>query len=118
MWNCFDKTLIPVLMTEDIRFRGSLGQYKEGHAEFLEYFNFIERVFPNFTNNIEEVISEGNKAFARVTYRGTHRGELFGIAPTGRRIQYAGAATFSFRGDRIAEVWVLGDIHNLMSQLR
>jgi predicted ester cyclase len=64
------------------------------------------------------VISEGDKAFARLTYRGTHGGELFGIAPTGRRIQYAGAAVFTFRGARIAEVWVLGDLFWLISQLQ
>jgi predicted ester cyclase len=67
--------------------------------------DFVQRAFPDFTNEIEELISEGDKAFARLTYRGTHRGEIFGVAPTGRRIQYAGAAVFSFRGDKIAEVW-------------
>ncbi len=107
-----------MLLTEDVRFRGSLGQSKNGHAEFAEYVDFVQRAFPDFTNEIEEVISEGDKAFARLTYRGTHRGEIFGIDPTGRRIQYAGAAVFSFRGDKIAEVWVLGDICGLMSQLQ
>ena len=46
-----------------------------------------------------------------------HRGEILGIGPTGKFIQYAGAAVFSFRGDRIAEVWVLGDLFGLISQL-
>jgi len=114
--NRFDTSLIPVLLTQDIRFRGSLGQTKNGHFEFAEYVNFIRRT--DFTNEIEEFISEGDKAFARLTYRGTHRGKLFGIAATGRRIEYAGAALFSFRGAKIAEVWVLGDIYGLISQLR
>jgi steroid delta-isomerase-like uncharacterized protein len=118
MWNRFDKSLLPVLLTEDIRFRGSLGQSKNGHAEFAEYVEFIQRTFPDFTNEIEELISEGDRTFARLTYRGTHRGELFGIAATGKRVQYAGAAVFRFRGDQIAEVWVLGDIVGLRAQLQ
>ena len=118
MWNRFDKSLIPILLTEDVRFRGSLGQNKIGHAEFADYVDFIRRAFPDFTNEIEEVISEGDKAFARLTYRGTHRGELFGIAATGKRVQYAGAAVFRFRSDKIAEVWVLGDIYGLIFQLQ
>jgi steroid delta-isomerase-like uncharacterized protein len=118
MWNRFDKALISVLLTEDVRFRGSLGQSKNGHVELSEYIDFVRRAFPDFTNEIEELISEGDKAFARLTYRGTHRGEIFGIAPTGRRVEYAGAAVFSFRGDKIAEVWVLGDISGLLSQLQ
>jgi len=28
VWNRFDKALIPVLLAEDIRFRGSLGPYR------------------------------------------------------------------------------------------
>jgi predicted ester cyclase len=80
--------------------------------------DFVQRTFPDFSNQIEEVISEGDKAFARLTYRGTHRGELFDIAATGKRIQYAGAAVFRFRGDKIAEVWVLGDIYGLICRLQ
>jgi len=118
MWNRFDKSIFSEILTEDIRFRGSLGQYKNGYAEFGEYVDFIQRAFPDFSNEIEETISEGDKAFARLIYRGTHRGEVFGIEPTGRPIQYAGAAVFKFRDDRIAEVWVLGDIHGLISQLQ
>lgn len=118
MWNRFDKAIIPEILTEDLEFRGSLGQSKRGQKEFGEYVDFIQRAFPDFTNKIEETISEGDKAFARLTYRGTHRGEVFGIAPTGRPIQYAGAAIFKFRGDRIAKVWVLGDMYGLISQLK
>lgn len=118
MWNRFDKSLIPVLLTLDIRLRGSLGQYKNGHAEFADYVDFIQQAFPEFNNEIEEVISEGNKAFARLRYRGTHRGKLFGLKPTGKLVQYAGAAVFTFREAQIAEVWVLGDIFGLIAQLQ
>jgi steroid delta-isomerase-like uncharacterized protein len=117
MLNRFDKAIISDILSEDLQFRGSLGQSVRGHAEFGEYVDFIQRAFPDFSNEVEEIISEGDKAFAKLTYRGTHRGEVFGIAPTGRLIQYAGAAVFKFRGDRIDEVWVLGDIHGLISQL-
>jgi predicted ester cyclase len=117
LWNHLDKTIFPDILAEDLRFRGSLGQTKRGLAEFGEYVDFIQRAFPDFSTEIEEIISEGDKAFAKLTYRGTHRGEIFGIAPTGRPIQYAGAAVFEFRGDLIAEVWVLGDIYGLISQL-
>jgi steroid delta-isomerase-like uncharacterized protein len=117
MWNRFDKSLIPVLLTGDVRFRGSLGASKVGHEQFGEYVDFVRTAFPDFTNCVEEVVSEGDRSFVRLTYRGTHRGELFGIAPTGRRVEYAGAALFRFRGGRIAEVWVLGDLHGLLRQL-
>jgi predicted ester cyclase len=112
------RTLEPVRLTADFRFRGSLGQEKHGHGGFAEYMDVIQWGFPDFRNDVEEIISEGDHAFARLTYRGTHSGEVLGIPPTGRRVEYAGAAVFRFRNDRIAEVWVLGDLHGLLSQLR
>ena len=117
MWNRFDQSLFPELLAEDLHFRGSLGQEKRGYAEFGEYVDFIQRAFPDFHNHIEDIVSEGDRSFARLRYTGTHRGEVFGIAPTGRRVEYSGAALFSFRGNRIASVWVLGDIYGLLRQL-
>jgi steroid delta-isomerase-like uncharacterized protein len=118
MWNRFDRGLVRELLTADVHFRGSLGREVVGHEEFCEYMEYVRAAFPDFTNVIEETVTEGDRLFARLTYRGTHRGEVFGIAPTGRRVQYAGAALFRFRAGRIAEVWVLGDVHGLLSQLR
>jgi steroid delta-isomerase-like uncharacterized protein len=118
LWNQFDKSLIPVLLAEDLEFRGSLGQAKRGHGEFAEYMDFVRAAFPDFTNTIEEVVSEGDRSFARLTYRGTHRGELFGLPGSARQVEYAGAALFRFRSGRIAAVWVLGDVFGLLQQLR
>jgi hypothetical protein len=49
--------------------------------------------------------------------RELQRGAIFGVAPTGRRIEYAGAALFRFRDERIWNVWVLGDVDGLKRQL-
>jgi steroid delta-isomerase-like uncharacterized protein len=117
LWNRFDKALIPVMLTEDLEFRGSLGHAARGHGQFAAYLDFIQAAFPDFTNTIEEVVSEGERSFTRLTYRGTHSGELFGVPATGRRVEYAGAARFRFRDGRIAAVWVLGDVFGLLQQL-
>jgi steroid delta-isomerase-like uncharacterized protein len=119
MWDPFDESLIPLLLTPDFRFRGSLGNETRGHAQFADYMRLIQRAFPDFTNHVEETITQSDRTFARLTYRGTHHGEALGIPPTGRRIEYAGAAVFHFRDDRkIAATWVLGDVWTLLRQLR
>lgn len=117
MWNRWDKSAFEEILTPDIAFRGSLGQVKRGYNGLSKDMDFIRTAFPDFTNRIEDIISEGEKAFARLTYTGTHEGELFGVAPTHQEVTYAGAAVFSFEGEKIREVWVLGDIHGLLRQL-
>lgn len=117
LWNRFDASRIPELLDPAFRFRGSLGIETVGHAAFADYMNLVRRAFPDFTNIVEEILCEGNRAFARLTYRGTHEGEVLGFAPTRRRIEYSGAARFRFEGGRIAELWVLGDLYRLSRQL-
>jgi steroid delta-isomerase-like uncharacterized protein len=118
MWNRFDESLIPRLLTPDFKFRGSLGNQTLGHDAFARYMRLIEQAFPDFTNHVEETITEGDRTFARLTYRGTHRGEALGCPPTNRPIRYVGAAVFRFRQSMIAETWVLGDVWGLVQQLR
>jgi predicted ester cyclase len=117
MWNRFDKSLLAEILTPTIRFRGSLGQTKVGYDEFGDYVDFVRAFAPDFHNEVVTTVTEGNRTFARLLYSGTHRGEILGIAPTGRRFAYAGAALFEVADRRITEVWVLGDIHGLVTQL-
>lgn len=118
MWNRFDTSILPELLEPDIRFRGSLGHEKVGYEELASYVDFVRAFSPDFHNTVEETITEGNRTYARVVYSGTHRGEVFGIQPRGRRFAYTGAAVFTFSLECIASVWVLGDIWGLVDQLR
>lgn len=117
MWNEFDKAVMPDVLHPDIHFRGSLGQTKVGFAELGDYIDYIEAFAPDFHNEVLATITEGSRTFAHLSYTGTHRGELFGIAPTGRPFTYSGAAVFTFADALIRDVWVLGDIHGLIEQL-
>ena len=67
MWNHFDKNLFPELLAEDIRFRGSLGQSAVSYGEFGLYVDYIHYALPDFKNYIEDVVTEGDKSFVRVT---------------------------------------------------
>jgi predicted ester cyclase len=118
MWNTWNKNVIAEICTEAITFRGSLGEIMHGHREIAAYMDRVRAAFPDFTNTVELIISEHDHAFARLTYTGTHQGPVLGFQPTNRRIGYAGAAVFTFRADKIADVWVLGDLYGLVYQLR
>src|SRR5260370_40641968 len=117
LWNRWDFALADELIAEPVVFRGSLGITVQGREGFRESMRTVRRAFPNFHNCIEEMIAENERIAARLTYTGTHQGEVLGIAPTGRQVSYAGVALFRVVDNRIAEGWVLGDVHGLVQQL-
>ena len=119
LWSRFDTTLIPLLLTEDVTVRGALGRHAAGHAAFADYMQLVRGAFPDFEQTVDEVVVDavGGSAYVRLRCRGTHRGALFGLPATGRRITCDGAARFETRDGRIADIWILGDLHSLMRQL-
>ena len=62
----------------------------QGLEGFKGYVNMVRVAFPDFHNTIADLIAEDNKVVARLTYSATHRGEIFGVAPTGKKIEYSG----------------------------
>src|SRR5215216_5934566 len=50
--------------------------------------------FPDWHSTFEELIAEGERVAERWTGRGTHRGELQGIAATGRQVAVPGTVFY------------------------
>ena len=72
---------------------------------------------PDMRLDIEDVVAEGEKVLVRLTIRGTHQGELLGIAPTGRAVEVAVLDLFHVRGGKLVEHWALLDNLGLLKQL-
>jgi len=117
LWNAWSSTALEELISPNIVFRGSIGTAVNGLEEFKQYVSKIRAAFPNFHNHIEELIGEADKVVARLTYTGTHQGELFGFPGTGRKINYQGIAIFQFREAKIVSGFVLGDTESLKRQI-
>jgi len=117
LWNGWNLGVADAVVATDIRFRGSLGLSVQGIDAFKRYVETVRAAFPDFHNNIEELVAEDETVVARLIYTGTHRGELFGLAPTGRRVSYDGVALFRVRQGKITNAWVLGDLASLRQQL-
>jgi predicted ester cyclase len=66
---------------------------------------------------IEDMVAESDKVVVRFTYRGTHTGELMGVAPTGKKVSQAGINIFRIAGGKVAEAWAVHDTFGLMQQL-
>lgn len=117
MWNKSDKSLIPEIFHSDFSFRGSLGPVLLGQAQFADYVDHVCAALPDFVCEILEMTEEADRVVAKMLFYGTHKGEMFGFAPTGKRVEWFGSAHFTFEQGKVSDLWVLGDVHGLFGQL-
>jgi steroid delta-isomerase-like uncharacterized protein len=117
VWNRTDLAVMPDLLAPDVTFRGSLGAVRRGLAQVADYVREVTAALGDYRCDVEELVAEDDRVVARMTFSGVHRGELLGVPPTGRRVRWAGAAFFTFTDDRVADLWVLGDLDGLRQQL-
>ena len=73
--------------------------------------------FPDLRFTVNEVIVQGDKAVARWTARGTHRGVFMGIAPTGKTVQMHGVDIVRIVGGKAVAHWGYGDEAVWMQQI-
>lgn len=117
VWDKADEKLAREILADDFSFRGSLGPEKIGPEGFIEYMRSVHRTLGNFLCIIEDLVTADDRAAARMIFKGRHQAEFFGVAATGREIKWAGAAFFRTKGSLITELWVLGDVDAIKSQL-
>jgi predicted ester cyclase len=77
----------------------------------------VRQAFPDFRLTIEDQVAEGDKVVTRVTFSGTHSGDLGGIAPTGKRVKYSGIAIDRIAEGRVVESWHVAETLSLFQQI-
>ena len=73
--------------------------------------------FPDLEVTVGQQIAEGDLVVTRWKARGTHRGELMGIAPTGRQATITGISIERVVDGKIVEDWTNWDTLGMMQQL-
>jgi len=117
VWNKVEKAAIAELLHADFTFRGSLGPTMTGHAAFADYVDMVTGALGDYRCTILDLVSEGDRAFARMRFEGIHSALFMGFAPTGKPVEWSAAALFTLKAGKIADLWVLGDVDGLKSRL-
>jgi hypothetical protein len=73
--------------------------------------------FPDFRFELEDLIAEGDEVAVRLSVSGTHRGEMMGMAPTGKGVTASGIEVFRFQNGKIAEHWAAFDALGMLRQI-
>jgi predicted ester cyclase len=73
--------------------------------------------FPGLHHAIEDQFADGDRVVTRIVVRGTHQGDLMGLAPTGKDVAFNAIYIHRIDEGRIAEQWVVSDGLGMMQQL-
>ncbi len=117
VWGRGDEAALEELLAPDFIDHGALpGQTpdREGHKQTLAAFR---SAFPDLNVTTEDIIAEGDKVVSRWTARGTHHGELLGIAPTGNEVTFTGIDVLRIAEGKVVERWAEGNDLEVMQQI-
>jgi predicted ester cyclase len=86
-------------------------------VELAEHIAFFDTVFPRYEIFADEMVAEDNKVVVRARLKGRHEGELNGIPPTHRSIEFSFAICYEIENGKIVHHWLIADQAALMEQL-
>ncbi len=72
---------------------------------------------PDLKLTIEEIVASGDKTWARITARGTHRGPFMGRPATERSFAITVIDICRFENGKVVEHWGVADRLSMMAQL-
>jgi steroid delta-isomerase-like uncharacterized protein len=84
---------------------------------FKQFGGVFRTAFPDGKVTVEDLIVDGDKVVSRITYRGTHTGDMMGIPPTGKPVTVSAMIIDQFGNGKIVESWHLFDQMGMMQQL-
>jgi steroid delta-isomerase-like uncharacterized protein len=73
--------------------------------------------FPDIHYSVDDALQAGDRAAVRWSATATHTGNLFGLAPTQKKVSMIGITIFRVENGQIAELWDVWDEAGLMKQL-
>ena len=80
---------------------------------FTEFYS----AFPDWREQIVELVAEGNTVAGRFRCSGTHRGEFLGEPPTGKRMEVEEVFFLRVEEGKFVDFWALEDSLRRMRQL-
>jgi predicted ester cyclase len=73
--------------------------------------------FPDLRLTVEDIFSAEDMVAARVSFRGTHRGEFQGIPPTVKEVAFSSIEIDRIVDGKVEEHWFEMDLLGLIGQL-
>ncbi len=111
VWNKGNEATIDELFPQDgvIWGVGRPEVASRGPAEFKAFYAALRGACPDINITLEQVVQEGDTAFARWTATMTHTGDGLGMEPTSKKLKLCGMSALKVREGKIIEGWNVWD---------
>ena len=83
----------------------------------ISHIKVFEAAFPKYDLFIDEMTAEGKRIIIKARVNGTHLGDLGGIAPTYKAVDFPVIVAYEIENNKIISHWMLADQMKLMEQL-
>jgi len=88
-----------------------------GREGVKQVFAMIRAALPDLRVTVDDEIAAGDKVVCRQTWRGTHRGDLLGAAPTGKPVEFGVIDIVRVAEGKLVEHWGQADWLGLLQQV-
>jgi len=88
-----------------------------GPAGLQHHHDVLLKGVPDLNLPIHIVVADDDKVLVCLRFRGTHKGEMFGYAPTGNAIDVEVFDLFRLENGKLVEHWAMVDSLGLLKQL-
>jgi steroid delta-isomerase-like uncharacterized protein len=116
-WNRRDWNEYRNLLHSDYTYTGPDGQEHQGPDAGLKVAQMYATAFPDGKLEVKDLIDSGTRAAVELVARGTHKGDLRGIAPTNKSVELRMANIVELREGKIYREREYFDMLSMMVQL-
>ena len=116
-WNRRDWETFRGVLHPEYTYTGGDGEKQQGPEAGLAVGQMFANAFTDGKIEIRKISVAGDVAVVEFTARGTHDGDLMGIAPTGRRMELSVCTVLEVRDGKIHTEREYMDMLHLMQQL-
>ena len=116
-WNRRDWGRYRELLHSQYSYTGGDGQVQNGPEAGLALGQMWAAAYPDGKIDVQRIHAAGDTAIAEFIARGTHKGDLMGIAPTGKSITIPVCNVLEVRDGKIYREREYMDMATMMAQL-
>lgn len=117
-WNKGNYDVAYELISTEMKVHGAGGQtVSMGPDGLIELIKTWRTAFPDGHMSVDDIFAEGDTVVIRNTWSGTHKGDFYGTAPTGKQVSVTSIGIDRVVDGKVVEGWGEVNMLSMMQQL-